>query len=125
MFNPLQPSRLHLISQVPYPDGPVVAGGDKDVFEGMGCQTPDAPLSVSVDHGVGGRVLLSHLYDLAIFGAHQDFTLDHQDRGDESEGLGKGFTLSVTELHMEEGARDRTFPLQTDRTFSTGWPVSS
>lgn len=68
-------STPYLISQVPYSDGPVIAGGDEDVFERVTCQTPDPSLSVSVDHGVGGSVLFSNLYDLPILGSHQDFTL--------------------------------------------------
>lgn len=46
----------------------------------MSCQTPDSSLSVSVDHGVGGSVLFSHLDDLSVFGSHQDFTLDDRSK---------------------------------------------
>lgn len=38
-------------------------------------QTPDPSLRVSVDHGVGGSILLPYLDDLSIFGSHQYFTL--------------------------------------------------
>lgn len=65
----------YLVSQVPYSDGPIIAGGDEDVFERVSGQTPDSSLGVSVDHGVGGGVLLSNFDDLTVFGSHQDFTL--------------------------------------------------
>lgn len=65
----------HLVGQVPYPNGAVIAGRDEDVFEGVSSQTPDPSLSVPIDHGVGGSVLLSNLNDFAVFGSHQDFSL--------------------------------------------------
>lgn len=74
--------RRYLVSQVPDPDGAVVAGGDEDIFEGVSRQTPDSSLSVSVDHRVGRCVLLSDLDDLPVFGSHQDFTLDDEHGGE-------------------------------------------
>lgn len=74
--SPPQPSNLYLISQVPYSDGPVITGRNEDVFERVSCQTPDPSLSVSINHSVGCSVLFSNLYNLSIFGSHQDLTLD-------------------------------------------------
>ncbi|KAG5278567.1 hypothetical protein AALO_G00100360 [Alosa alosa] len=86
--------------QVPHADGAVVAGRDEHVFGGVRGQAPDASLRVPVDHGVGRGILLAHLDDLAVLGAHQDLAL-----------------WLVRQQH--------TFPRQTERTFSTGRPVSS
>lgn len=66
---------MYLVNQVPYPDGPIITSRDEDIFERVRSQTPDPPMSVSIDHGVGGGVLLSNLNDLPVFGSHQDFTL--------------------------------------------------
>lgn len=84
-----------LISQVPDADGPVVTSGDEDVFERVSGQTPDPPLSVSVDHGVGGSVLLSNLDDLAVFGPNQDLTLHHQ-RGKQTRQMFQVSQIVVT-----------------------------
>lgn len=107
---------LYLINQVPYPDGPIITSRDEDIFERVRSQTPDPPVSVSIDHGVGGSVLLSNLNDLSVFGSHQDFTLD-ENGGRGSDSPPEAETKGSYSFRWRTAL---TFPLQTERTFSTG-----
>ena len=66
---------MYLVLEVPQSDGGVLAGGDADLFGGMGRQTPDSPPSVAVQQQVARRVLLPDLDDLSVLRPHQDLTL--------------------------------------------------
>lgn len=65
----------HLVAQVPQPDGGVVAGGDAELFDWVGGQTPDPSAAVAVQQQVGRRILLPDLQDLPVLRSHQDLPL--------------------------------------------------
>lgn len=67
-----------LLWDVPQTNGSILCRRQKNIPGGVGAQTPDRSVHVSVHQDVARCILLSHFNDLCVPGPHQDFTLTKQ-----------------------------------------------
>lgn len=67
-----------LLWDVPQTHCAVLCSRQEDVSGGMGAQSPDRSVHVSVHQDVARCILLSYFNDLCIPGPHKDFTLTQE-----------------------------------------------